>query len=89
MTRENMAKKYGINGKHKAIGKSVQNDSFKGFTIAKIDSIEKSVSKMEDVLLKDLIPVCNESNTRSKTNEKYIYGIALAIFTLAVKIVFF
>ncbi len=61
-------KSLGINGEHTALGREFSMHEFKGFMVAKVDSIEKRLEKVEDY------------NNRLKSLENFkMYAIGIVV----------
>ena len=72
----------GVNGEHMRLGKEFSMLEFKGFTVAKIDSIEKMVIKIEESM-NDRIKKCEVDISSLKVFENRLIGIAIAIGAIA------
>ncbi len=67
-----------INGEHTKLGRELSMVEFKGFTTAKIDSMEKTLVEINKTMGR-LTPVCAKNDARSSTNFKLICIMIVAV----------
>ncbi len=67
-----------INGEHTKLGRELTMVEFKGFTTAKIDSMEKSLVEIKNSMGL-LTPICAKNDARSSTNFKLICIMIVAV----------
>ena len=67
-----------INGEHAKLGRELTMVEFKGFTTAKIDSMEKALVEIKETM-GTLTPVCAKNDARSSLNFKLICIMIVAV----------